>query len=88
MERILEYLMLFAFLTAICHLLYLLAHNTVNNRSFSRGIAITMGIGFFFGAASKVTSQPLEGTFYLYVLGIVLSYSTFLFTLPISKMDQ
>ena len=88
MEHILENLMLIAFLAAMCHLLYRLARNTIANLTLARLFTITMGIGFLLGAASKISSLPLEGTFYLYVLGALLSYTTFLFTLPVSRKDH
>lgn len=82
MKTILEGIMLTLFCFSAVVLILRFAKNKSQNLKLERGIAVSMCIGFIFGAIGKIIAGPVEWTIALYVVGAYLFYTAIIFSFP------
>ena len=82
MKNILEGIMLISFCFAAVVLIFRFAKNKSQKLKLDRGIAVSMCIGFIFGAVGKIMVHPVEWTFAFYVVGAYLFYTATLLSFP------
>ena len=88
MDSITECIMAAAFCAAVADQLYCICRKNMPAQKSVRFILITTGVGFAFGAAKEFVRVPFSGAAALYLLGMMLSYITILFSIPEIKKNS